>query len=424
MPTPRMPAARMFAAASLIGLAACASRGPASAAPAPLPAVAGVSAAAMRLYQDAIVIDAHNDMPSKVLDEGYDPDVRHSPGQGRGQGETDFPRLVESGIDAQFLSAWVDATYARERPERSFERAMLYVDSIRAFTARHPDRLLPATTAADVRRARAEGKVAILIGVEGGHAIENSLENLRRLFDRGVRYLTLTWNNGNDWAGSAIGEGRTRTGGLTIFGREVINEMNKLGMLVDLSHVSPATFRDAIITSRQPVIASHSSARAINDHPRNLTDEQLRMIAGNGGVVAVNFYSAFLDSAYLAAREAAIAETERERAAAMRQPGADAAAVRAAAEARLAQRIAAIPRPPLSVLVDHIHHITTVAGVDHVGLGSDFDGIGGQLPEGIDDVTSLPRIVQALLDRGYGEDDVRKILGGNMLRVMEKVLRP
>jgi membrane dipeptidase len=342
--------------------------------------IPGVSERALRVYHDAFVIDTHNDMPTRMLDEHYDADLRNPPGFGRHQGNTDFPRLVESGLTAEFLSAWIDAPYGRE-PGASYKRAMVYIDTIHAFVARHPDHLLMATSAADVRRAKREGKVAIFIGVEGGHAIESSLDRLRDLYDRGARYLTLTWNNGNEWAGSSIGVEGTRTGGLTPFGRDVIREMNRLGMLVDLSHVSDSTFFDALEVSAAPVIASHSSARAINRVPRNLSDEQLRAIAANGGVVNVNFYSRFIDPDFRESRPT-----------------------------------------PLSVLIDHFDHIARVAGVDHVGIGSDFDGVSA-LPQGMEDVTQLPRIAQALLDGGYSESDVKKILGGNMLRVMEQAMK-
>jgi membrane dipeptidase len=358
--------------------------------------VPGVSERAMRLYRDAMVVDVHNDMPSKVLDERYDPDVRHSPGTENDQGETDLPRLLESGITGVYMSAWVDAPYAQRQPDASYERASEYIESIRAFVARHPSALSLATNADDVRRAKRDGKVAILIGVEGGHAIEASLENLRELHRRGARYMTLTWNNGNQWAGSSIGVNGTSTGGLTAFGRDVVREMNRLGMLVDLSHVSEATFRDAIATTTKPVIASHSSARALADHPRNLTDDQLRAIGRNGGVVNVNFYAAFIDPKFFAAKDSL-----------ERTMGSDAT-----------RAVRALPRPPLSKLIDHIDHIAKTAGIDHVGLGSDFDGVGGLLPQDMEDVTRLPRIVQALLDRGWSDADIKKLLGENMLRVM------
>ena len=380
-----------------------------------------VSPRALSLYHDSYVIDTHNDMPSKVLDDGYDPDVRHPAGFGATEGNTDLPRLIESGITAQFMSAWVDSPYAKT-PGASYERALKYIDVIHAFVDRHPDRLTFATTAAQVRTAKQDGNVAILIGVEGGHAIEGSLDRLRDLYARGVRYMTLTWNNGNQWAGSSIGVDRTRTGGLTDFGREVIREMNRLGMLVDLSHVSDSTFFDAIAVSSAPVIASHSSARALNDVPRNLTDDQLRAVARNGGVVNVNFYSRFLDPDFRARVEALEASIAAEARAARAAPGADTAAIRTHISARRDSAFAAIPPTPFRVLIDHFDHIAKVAGVDHVGIGSDFDGVSA-LPYGMEDVTRLPRIAQALLDRGYTDADVGKILGGNMLRVMSAVLK-
>jgi membrane dipeptidase len=387
----------------------------------PTPDVMGipvVSAHAARLYRDAFVIDTHNDMPTKMLDDAYDASVRHPAGFGRGEGNTDLPRLLESGMTAEFLSAWVDAPYAR-RGGDSFARAVRYVEAIRGFTAKHPEQLRFATTAADVRAAKREGKVAIFIGLEGGHAIEGSLDSLRDLYARGVRYLTLTWNNGNSWAGSSIGAGGTRKGGLTPFGRDVIREMNRLGMLVDLSHVSDSTFFDALAVTTVPVIASHSSARAINDVPRNLSDAQLRAIAKNGGVVNVNFYSRFLDPAFRARAEEVDREIARERRAL--PAGTDSAAARTRLGAMRDSLMARIPPTPFAVLVDHFDHIAKVAGVDHVGIGSDFDGVTA-LPAGMEDVTALPRIAQALIDRGYSDDDIRKMLGGNMMRVMTQVL--
>ncbi|HEU4643102.1 MAG TPA: dipeptidase [Gemmatimonadaceae bacterium] len=370
----------------------------------------------MRLWRDAIVIDMHDDMPSRMLDERYDADVRHAPDEGH----TDLPRLLDSGITAEFLAAWVDAPYALRRPDASYARALRGIDTIHAFVRRHPDALRFATTAADVRCAKRDGVVAICIGVEGGHAIEGSLDKLRDLYARGARYLTLTWNNGNAWAGSSIGSHGTRTGGLTSFGREVIREMNRLGMLVDVSHVSDRTFDDVIGTSSAPVIASHSSARALSDHPRNLTDRQLRAIAERGGVVNVNFYPRFIDTRFRVAMDDAEARAQAEAEAEL-PPGADPAIVRARADALRREHIARIPPTPLSVLIDHIDHIARVAGVEHVGLGSDFDGISAT-PADMRDVTDLPRIAQALLDRGYSEDDVAKVVGGNMLRVLDEVL--
>jgi len=368
----------------------------------------------MRVYREAIVIDTHNDMFTRVLDEGFDPDVRHA----TGDGHTDVPRLVESGITAQFMAAWVDAPYALSDPPRSFARAIRYIDAIHAMVERNPDALLLATDGAGVVRAKREGKVAILIGVEGGHAIEDSLDNLRELHRRGARYLTLTWNNGNGWAGSSIGEHGTRTGGLTPFGEEVIRELDRLGMLVDLSHTSEETFYDALAVARRSVIASHSCARALSDHPRNLTDDQLRAIARNGGVAQLNFFPLFLDTSFREAFERAEAWIAARRAEAA---GAESPAPATELSDLRQSMIARIPAVPLSVVLDHIDHMVRVAGIDHVGaLGSDFDGISAT-PAGLEDVTRIPTIAQALVDRGYSDSDVAKLLGGNVLRVLEEL---
>ncbi|HKV50842.1 MAG TPA: dipeptidase [Gemmatimonadaceae bacterium] len=365
-----------------------------------------ISDRARRLYRDAIIIDTHNDLVTKVLDEGYDPAVRHSPAQGH----TDVPRLIESGVTAQVLAAWVDAPYAQHGPGASFARALAYADAIHALVDAHPAALCFATSAEHVRRAKVAGKVAIFLGVEGGHAIEDSLDNLRELKRRGACYLTLTWNNGNAWAGSSIGSGDTRTAGLTQFGRDVIAELNRLGMLVDVSHTSSETLADVLGASQAPVIASHSSARALADHPRNLSDEELRAIAAQGGVICVNFYSRFIEVRVREAMDAAEARVE-----------AEPAGTAAQRSARLEALLERIPPTPLSILIDHIDHVARVAGIDHVGLGSDFDGI-RLTPAGAEDVTAYPRIAQALLDRGYADDDVRMVLGANVLRLMDDVL--
>jgi membrane dipeptidase len=383
--------------------------------------VPDVSPRALRVYREAFVIDTHNDMPTRMLDDGYDADVRHPAGFRATEGNTDLPRLLESGLTAEFMAAWIDAPYADE-PGASYQRALQYLTAIHAFVDRHPGELLFATTAADVRRAKCDGKVAIFIGVEGGHAIESSLDRLRELYARGARYLTLTWNNGVPWAGSSIAVGDTYTGGLSAFGRDVVREMNRLGMLVDLSHVSDSTFFDAIAVSTAPVIASHSCARALNDTPRNLSDDQLRAVARSGGVVNVNFFSRFLDPEHLRNIQE-IEERVRLARSAAPTSGPDGAAAHDRIDAMRDALVAAIPPTPFGTLIDHIDHVARVAGVDHVGIGSDFDGVTA-LPQGMEDVTRLPRIAQALLDRGYPDADVQKVLGGNMLRVMSQVLIP
>jgi membrane dipeptidase len=409
-------AARVLTVASLAPILLAAQ------APARMRPLRGVSAEAMAIYQRAIVIDAHNDLPSRIADDRYNPDRLNLPGfsPDARRGHTDIPRLIRSGITGQFLASFVDAKYASMTPDSSYGRAVLEARIVHDFVRRHPRTLSFAATAAEIERAKREGKIAVLIGVEGGHAIENSLDKLRVLRDAGVRYMTLTWNNGNDWAGGNAGLGNTRTGGLTDLGRQVIREMNRLGIMVDISHVSDSTFWDAVRTSTKPVIASHSSARALSVHRRNMNDDMLRAVRDNGGVVNVNFYSAFIDSTYRKAT-AAIDPALRTLRDSMRAAGAPNARILAATRTRKAAMERALPVTPLRVLIDHIDHIATVAGVDHVGLGSDFDGVDA-LPAQMEDVTQLPRIAQGLLDRGYTAEQITKILGGNMLRVMRATI--
>ncbi|MCC7054019.1 MAG: dipeptidase [Gemmatimonadaceae bacterium] len=381
-----------------------------------------VSPHAMRVWREAIVLDTHNDMPTKVADERYDADIRNPIGFGPGKGSTDYPRLLQSGITGVFFSAFVDAPYAFMRPDSSFARAMLLTSQVHAFVRRHPDRLLFATSGADLRRAKREGRVAVFVGVEGGHAIQGSIARLRRLHAAGVRYMTLTWNNGNAWAGAAAGSNNTRTGGLTPFGRQVVQEMNRIGILVDISHTSDATFWDAIQTTTRPLIASHSSARALSFHRRNLTDSMLVAVAKTGGVVNVNFFSQFIDSTYNT-RNAAIERRLRAEDRRLRDAGTPNESIRTSVIALRQRLLDSLPSTALSVLVDHIDHVAKVAGVDHVGIGSDFDGVTA-LPTGMEDVTMLPRIAQALIDRGYSDTDIKKVLGGNMLRVLEAAIDP
>ena len=283
------------------------------------------------------------------------------------------------------------------------------IDVIEALVSRHHQQLLPGITAADVRRAKAERKVAVFIGVEGGHALEGSLAKLQALHARGARYSRSPGTTETLGPGSSIGSGGTRTGGLSSFGRQVIAELDRLGMLVDVSHVSDTTLDDVLRVAGRPVIASHSSARALADHPRNLTDAQLRAIAATGGVINVNFFARFIDVRFRKAMDAADDDVD---------------ALGLSGETRRRERTAryaAIPRTSFDVLIDHIDHVATVAGIEHVGLGSDFDGVSA-LPERMDDVTALPLVAEGLLGRGYTASDVASVLGRNMLRVMEQVL--
>lgn len=368
--------------------------------------------AALQLHMDAIVVDGHADTISRALDEGEDL------GAETGKGHLDLPRMFRGGLDAQFMSCWVEPKYVQRK--ESAKRAFRMIDAVKQWAAKYPDKLAIARTAADVRRAAAQKKVCGILCIEGGHAIEDDLGLLRSFFELGVRYMTLTWNNSLSWAEAARDPGKVK--GLTDFGRDVVREMNRLGMLVDLSHVSENTFYDAVAVSNTPVIASHSCARALCDHVRNLKDDQLRALAKNGGVVGVNFYSGFLSQGFYDRKKGADAADDVERAKAREKHKDDPAAMdRALKEiSRSYDRSEAeMKRPPLDLLIEHIEHVITVAGIDHVGLGSDFDGVTA-LPEGVDDCSQLPNLTRRLLERGHSAGDVRKILGENFLRVMEQ----
>ena len=391
-----------------------------SAAQSPPPAAVHLSPRARLIHENAIVVDTHADTPQRFLDQNYS--IGNTDPKDRGHISLDKARAGNLG--AEFFSIWVEP----ETNQGHFAQHTLdLIDSVYQQAARHPERMMMAFSVADIERAHQQKKLAALMGIEGGHSIENDLHLLRDFYRLGVRYMTLTWSNTNQWADSSgdIDDPKIQHhNGLTDFGKQVVLEMNRLGMMVDVSHVADKTFWDTIAITKAPVIASHSSARALTDHPRNMTDDMLRAVAKNRGVVQVNFYSGFVDENYRKAYEAKRKDAE--------------AAVKAFSDARKAagkavtysdyepiQRewAAKIPRPPLKSLIDHIDHIAQVAGVDHVGLGSDFDGVSGATPQGIDSAADLPRITQALLDRGYSEDDIRKILGENTLRVFTEVER-
>ncbi|HYY58084.1 MAG TPA: membrane dipeptidase [Pyrinomonadaceae bacterium] len=366
---------------------------------------------AQRIHRRAVVVDTHNDITSPMVDEGYDIGTPSA-----GKYHTDIARMKAGGLDAEFFSIYVDKQYAKDGG--SARRAMDMIDMVYRAVERHPNDLLFATSVADIRSAAKQRKIAALMGIEGGHAIENSLMALRDFYRLGIRYMTLTHNNTNDWADSARDEARHN--GLTEFGKEVVREMNRIGMLVDVSHVSDKTMSDVLDTSRAPIIASHSSARALNDRPRNIPDDLLRRIAKNGGVVMVNFYPGFIDRKYAEADDARAARLKPQLDALGERFKNDPA--RLAEETKKLEDTEPLPPTPLSVLIDHIDHIAKVAGVDHVGLGSDFDGV-PILPEGMKDVSELPNITYELLRRGYSEKDIRKVLGENFLRVFSEAER-
>jgi membrane dipeptidase len=378
-----------------------------------------VSSRARQIHNSAIVVDTHADTPQRFLDENFD--IGNADPTDNGHVSLDKARAGNLG--AEFFSIWVEPSFKGQYTHRALD----LIDSVYEQAARHPDRMMMAYSADDIERAHKQKKLASLMGIEGGHAIENDIRLLRNFYRLGVRYMTLTWSNTNEWADSS-GDINDATvehhNGLTDFGKQVVLEMNRLGMMVDISHVADKTFYDAVATSRAPVIASHSCARALSDHPRNMSDDMLKAMTKNGGVVQVNFYSAFVDENY---RKAAAA-LEKDRDAAIKkfveEHKAQGKPVPYAEYDRVQREWAAkVPRPAFKSLIDQIDHIAKVAGVDHVGLGSDFDGVSGATPEGIDSASDLPKITQGLLDRGYSADDIHKILGGNTLRVFREVER-
>ena len=322
--------------------------------------------------------------------------------------QTDIPRLREGGVGAQFWSVFVPSSTAYDGTALS--ATLEQIEMVHAMIQRYPETFELALVVDDIERIRKSGKIASMIGVEGGHSIENSLNVLRQLYKLGARYMTLTHADTLDWADSATDE--YRNGGLTPFGEEVVREMNRLGMMVDLSHVSPDTMKHALRITRAPVIFSHSSARTVAEHTRNVPDDVLRLVAENNGVVMVNFFSGFIVPAAADIYTQSLA-FRREQEKVLGGKDAIDAAVKKWRQAR------PMPRGTIHDVIDHIDHIVSVAGVDHVGLGSDYDGV-SVLPTQMDDVSSYPLITQALLDRGYSAEDITKVLGKNLLRVMSK----
>ena len=384
------------------------------------PRVEAVSARAQKIHDSALVIDTHADTPQRFLDEGFDIGTSDP----KDVGHISLDKARRGNLGAEFFSIWVEPETNQGRYARhTFD----LIDSVYEQAARHPDRMMMAFSTSDIERAHREHKLAALMGIEGGHSIEADLHLLRNYYRLGVRYMTLSWSNTNEWADSSgdINDPKVQHhNGLTDFGKRVVLEMNRLGMMVDISHVADKTFWDAIAATKAPVIASHSSARALVDAPRNMTDDMLKAVAKNGGVVQVNFFNGFIDENF---KKASDAQRTDQNAAAqkyvgeMKSQGKEVSFIDLDRIER--EWMAKIPRPPLKSLIDHIDHIAKVAGVDHVGLGSDFDGVSGATPQGIDSAADLPKITQALLDRGYSAEDIHKILGGNLLRVFREVER-
>ncbi|HKI31108.1 MAG TPA: dipeptidase [Gemmataceae bacterium] len=363
---------------------------------------------ALAIHKEALVFDGHNDLPWQFREKAELSFTRLDITRDQKQQglHTDIPRLRKGGVGAQFWAAYVPVETRKKGT--TVRETLEQIDVIRRMVRAHPDTFELATTADDVVRVHKSGKIASLIGVEGGHSIDNSLAVLRMYHALGVRYMTLTHTETLDWADSATDEAKHH--GLTKFGEEVVAEMNRLGMLVDVSHVSADTMRHALRVSRAPLIASHSSAYALAPHPRNVPDDVLKLVAKNGGVVMVNFYPGFLspEGARISADAYGVARE-------LKKKYPDEKDFQAALEAWRKEH----PLPPVSVhtAVDHIEHVIKTAGIDHVGLGSDFDGINA-VPRQLEDVSCFPNITQELLNRGYKKEEILKVLGGNILRVL------
>lgn len=365
-----------------------------------------------KLHFSALVADTHNDILTTIctdstVDLGKDM---------TGKTYSDLARFRKGGVDWQFFSVWCDGNQ-----KDPYQWANREIDSLYAAASRYPDQLGLAGSVKDLKRLVREGKLAAMFGVEGGHMIEGKLDNLDSLYRRGVRYMTLTWNNSTDWATSAMDETEHSDSldhkGLTPFGKQVVQRMNRLGMLVDLSHTGEATFWDAIHTTTRPVLVSHSCAYRLCPVFRNLKDDQIRAVGANGGVICVNFYSGFVDSTFFRKMDAFNEEHRAERDSVIRH-ATDPYFADLFLSQKYKEELEAF-RPPLSLLMDHIDYLVRLAGVDHVGLGSDFDGITSS-PRKLDDVTSYPLITAALQERGYNKKDIRKILGGNLLRLYKE----
>jgi len=377
-----------------------------------------VSAKALQIHNSALVVDTHADTPQRFLDENFDIGSTDP----NDIGHISLDKAKRGNLGAEFFSIWVEPeTNKGHFAQHTFD----LIDAVYDQAARHPDRMMMAFSPNDIDHAHKEHKLAALMGIEGGHSIENDIHLLHIYYRLGVRYMTLSWSNTNEWADSSgdIDDPKVQHhNGLTDFGKQVVLEMNRLGMMVDISHVADKTFWDTIATTKAPVIASHSSARALCDAPRNMTDDMLKAVAKNGGVVQVNFFNGFIDQNF---RNAQLAQKKDQDAAIQKYTDelkSQGKPINYIELDRLEREwIAKIPRPPLKSLIDHIDHIAKVAGIDHVGLGSDFDGVSGATPAGIDSAADLPKITQALLDRGYSADDIRKILGGNLMRVFREV---
>ena len=371
-----------------------------------------ISARAKKLHFSSIVVDTHDDTTQRFLDGKFDLGTRSS------IGSIDIPRMREGNLSAIFFSVWIPSKVTG--PE-AVNRALVQIDAVREQIRKHSNDLVLATTAVEVRDARKQGKIAALMGVEGGHMINSNLGVLRSYAALGVRYMTLTHSGNDEWADSSTD--KAVHNGLTDFGKDVVREMNRLGVIVDISHVSDKTFYDALEVSKAPPFASHSSSRAICDAPRNMTDQMMKDLAAKGGVVQINYHVGFLSQEFRDAEKADPEINKAISAEVMKRCG-DNEGCQLMEGDRITREYVEqgkLPRVDFAKIIEHIDHAVKVAGVDHVGLGSDFDG--ANMPYGMEDATKLPRITEGLLQKGYSEGDVKKILGENTLRVMTEVER-
>ncbi len=375
-----------------------------------LMSAAPISDKAKTLHFSSIVIDTHDDTTQRLLDPKFDLGARHS------DGSIDIPRMRDGGLSALFFSIWIPSKITGPQ---AVKQALDQIDAVRETVRKHPNDLVLATTADEIRAAHAQNKIAALIGVEGGHMMGNDLSVLRSFAALGVRYMTLTHTGNTDWADSSTD--KPEHNGLTDFGKDVVREMNRLGVIVDVSHVSDKTFYDVLATSKAPVFASHSSCRALCSAARNMTDDMIRDLAKHGGVIQINYHVGFLSQEFRDV-EAAHPELEKEiNAEIKKRCGDDESCSLVAGDQIVREYVQAgkLPRVDWTKIIEHIDHAVKIAGIDHVGLGSDFDG--AMMPFGMEDASHLPQITEALLQKGYSDSDIRKILGENTLRLLREV---
>ncbi len=371
-----------------------------------------------KLHRKAILVDTHNDVLSSSVLAGKDISHRLS------SGHSDLDRWKEGGVDVQFFSVWTDKTPRRK--EGFYHDANEEIDSLDHIVGRNPSKMILAANYKDVKKGIREHKLVALIGVEGGHMIEDDLRKLEELYRRGMRYMTLTWNNSTSWATSAMDEtssfqGVSRQKGLTEFGRQIVKKMNELGIIIDLSHTGEQTFYDAIATTTKPVLLSHSSVWNICPVFRNVKDDQIKAVAKNGGVICINFYSGFISKEYDQRSSYLNGPFKKSMQDSLFTVLKDSAAMKSAWEKYYDGEMQKT-RPTLAQMVDHIDYIVKFIGDDYVGIGSDFDGV-SSLPVGLEDVTTYPKITEELLKRGYSRKSIKKILGGNVMRVMKANFR-